>query len=103
MFLDDNRERHCGMVFEDNNEGVGGTKAVLYAKRWDVYNLDKEALVNGGYSVEVYYKDRKQVIWEVVNGHVVEKGVEHEEIGLRYFDFNLFDEEREGCIGYNVK
>ena len=31
------------------------------------------------------------------------RGVEHEEIGLRGFYFNLFYEEREGCVGDNVK
>ena len=34
---------------------------------------------------------------------MVEEGVEYEELGLRGFDFNLFDEEREGCVGDDVK
>ena len=42
-------------------------------------------LVNGGYSVDVTDKDRKKVIWEVVDDHVVEEGVEHKELGLRGF------------------
>ena len=33
---------------------------------------------------------------------MVEEGVKHEELGLRGFDFNLFDEEREVCVGYVV-
>ena len=82
------------MVFKDNNGGVGGKKALLHAKRWDVYNLESEALVKGGYSVEFYDKDLKKVIWEVVNNHVVDEGIEHKEIGLRGFDFNLCNEER---------
>ena len=53
--------------------------------------------------VGVDENDRKKVIWEVGNNHVVEEGVEHEELGLRGFDFNLFDEEREGCAGDDVK
>ena len=39
-------------------------------------------LVKGGYSVEVSEKDEKKVIWEVVDNHVVEEGVRHEELGL---------------------
>ena len=35
--LDNERERHWRMVFEDNDGGVDGAKALLYAKRWDVY------------------------------------------------------------------
>ena len=34
---------------------------------------------------------------------MVEEGVEHEELGRRGFDFNLFDEERDGCVGDDVK
>ena len=60
-------------------------------------------LVKGGYLVEVFDKDRNTVIWEVVDEHVVEEGVEHEEVGLQGFDFNLFDEERGVCVGENVK
>ena len=102
VVLDDNRERHWRMVFEDNNGGVRGTKALIHAKKWDVYNSEKQVLVKGGYLVEVFDKDRNTVIWEVVDEHVVEEGVEHEEVGLQGFDFNLFDEERGVCVGENV-
>ena len=34
---------------------------------------------------------------------MVEEGVEHEELSLRGFDFNLFNEERKGCVGDDVK
>ena len=60
-------------------------------------------MVKGGYSVEFSEKDGKKVIWKVVDKNVVEEGVEHEELGLRGFDFNLFDEEMEGSVGYDVK
>ena len=50
--------------------------------------MGKKALVKGGYFVEVSYKERNKVILEFVNEHVVEEGVEHEELGLRCFDFN---------------
>ena len=53
--------------------------------------------------VEVNDKDRQRLIWEVFNDHVVDEGVEHEEIGIRGFDFILFDEDREGCVGGDVK
>ena len=35
--LDDERERHWRMVFEDNDGGVDDAKAFLHAKRWDIY------------------------------------------------------------------
>ena len=62
MVLDDERERHWHMVFEDNNGGVDGTKALIHANTWDVYNSEKEALVKGRYLVEVDDKDRRKVI-----------------------------------------
>ena len=34
---------------------------------------------------------------------MVEKGFEHEELGLQGFDFNLFDGEREGGVGDDLK
>ena len=41
------------MVFEENNGGVDDAKALLHAKRWDIYVNEKEKIVKGGYSVEV--------------------------------------------------
>ena len=35
--LDYERECHWIMFFEDNDGGVDGKKALLHAKRWDVY------------------------------------------------------------------
>ena len=87
----------------ERERGVDGTKALLHDKKWDLYNLEKDALVKGGYLVEVADKDENKVIWEVVNDHVVEEGVEHEDLGMRDFNFNLFDEERVGCVGDYVK
>ena len=40
--------------------------------------------------------DKKKVIWEVVGDHVVEEPFDHVDIGLRGFDFNIFDEDEEG-------
>ena len=38
VVLNDEREIHWCMVFEENNGGVDGTKAILHDKKWDVYN-----------------------------------------------------------------
>ena len=45
-------------------------------------------MVKGVYSVEVSEKEGKKVIWEVADDHMVEEGVEHEELGIRGFGFN---------------
>ena len=73
-------------------------KALLHAKRWDLYLKEKEKLVKGKYSVEVVGNYKKMVLWEVVGDHVVEEPCDHKEIGLRGFDFNISDENEEGVV-----
>ena len=46
--------------------------------------------------MEVVGYDRKKVIWEVVDDHVIEEETDNDEIGLRGFDFNLFDKDEKG-------
>ena len=55
------------------------------------------------YSVKVSEKDRRRVIQQVVDEHLVDEGVEDEELGLQGFDLNLFDKDSEGCVGDYVK
>ena len=81
--LDNKRERHWRMVFEDNHGGVDDAKELLHAKRWCIYVNEKEKLVKGGYLVKVLGYDKKKVLWELVEDHVVEEPTDHEEIGLQ--------------------
>ena len=69
--IDDERERHWRNIFKDNEGGVD-KKAFLHANRWDLYLNEKESLVKGKYLVEVVGHDKKKVLWEVVDDHVVE-------------------------------
>ena len=48
------------MFFEDNNGGLDWVKDLLYDKKWDFYNSEKQALVNGGYLVKVADKEGKK-------------------------------------------
>ena len=43
--------------------------------------------------------DKKKLIWEVVGDHEVEEPSDHEEIGLRGFDFNILIRMRRGLRG----
>ena len=95
--INDERERHWGNFFKDNEVGVD-EKALLHAKRWDLYLNEKEKLVKGKYLVEVVGHDKKRVLWEVVGDHVVEEPSDHEDIGLRGFYFIIFDEDGEGVV-----
>ena len=80
--IDDETEGHCRNVSEDNEGGVD-EKALLHAKRWDLYINEKEILVKGNYSVEVVRHNKKKVLWEVVGDHVVEEPSDHEDIVIR--------------------
>ena len=84
---------HPPLLFKDNEGGVDDKKALIHAKRWDLYVNKREQLVKGKYLVEVFGHDKKRVLWEVVNNHVVEEPSDHEDIGLRGFDFNIFDKD----------
>ena len=46
--------------------------------------------------MEFVVHDKKKVLWDVVDDHVLEEPTDHEEIGLQGFDFNSFDEDEEG-------
>ena len=61
--LDDDRECHWRMVFEENDGGVDDTNELLHAKRWYTYINEKEKLVKGGYLVKCFGHDKKKVIW----------------------------------------
>ena len=60
--LDNERECHCRMVFEENYGGLDDAKALLHAKKWDICVNDKENIVNGGYSLEVVGHEKKEVL-----------------------------------------
>ena len=61
--LDYERERHWRMVFEENYGGVDDAKALLHAKRLDVYLNENKNLVKGGYLVGFFVHYRKKVLW----------------------------------------
>ena len=48
--------------------------------------------------MENFVHDKNKVIWEVVGDHVVEDPTDHEDIGLRGFDLNLFGKDEEGVV-----
>ena len=79
-----------GIFFQDNDGWLDDQKVILHNKRRDVYMNKKEAIIKGGYFVEVSGSDKKKILWEVVDDHVVEGGNNHDEIGLQGFDFHCF-------------
>ena len=60
--IDNERERQRRMVFKENKGGVDDKKALIHAKRWDLYVNEKEQLVKGKYLVEFFGHDKKKVL-----------------------------------------
>ena len=60
--LDDKRERHWRMVFEDNSGGAENAKTLINYKGWYIYTNEKEKIVKGGYLVEVVSHDKRKVL-----------------------------------------
>ena len=94
--LDDDRERHWRIFFEDNDGGVDDKKSWIHDNRWDVYMNEKKRLIKGGYWVYGVDSGGKKLILEVVDNHVVEEGNDHDKIVLRGFGFNLFGKDEKG-------
>ena len=78
------------MVFEENDGGVDNHKYIPHSKRCDLYMNEKKELIRGRNYVEVSGFGGKKVFLGVVYDHVVEEVKEHDEIGLRGFDFYSF-------------
>ena len=93
--LDNEMRCHWRMVYEENYQGVDdkNKKALIHAMRWYVYVNEKEKLIKGGYLVVFVGYDRRKVIWEVVDNHVIEEENDNDEIGLQGFNFNFFDKD----------
>ena len=96
MGLDNKKQHHQGMVFEDSGGGVGEEKTILHANIWYVYMKQKWLLIKGGYYVEGSGYYWKKVVWEFVEDHVVEGRNQNYQIVLQGFGFNLFEKYQRG-------
>ena len=85
MMLDNERQHHHRMVFEDIKGGVDYQKVILHIhdKIWGVYMNNKWSLIKGWYCVEVSGYDGKKVRWEVVDDHVAEDPKQKDEKRLQ--------------------
>ena len=47
--IEDERECHLSIVFEENYGGLDDKNELLHAKKWDVYVNEKKKFIKGGY------------------------------------------------------
>ena len=50
--LNNKRERHWRMVFEEIDGRMDNQKVIIHAKRWDIYKNRKNVLIKDGCSAE---------------------------------------------------
>ena len=81
------REDHWRDFAEENDD-----KKKIHALRWNVYVKEKEELIARFFSVSVPHPKGGTIVWTCVKDHVIDKKEEYKEIGLRGFDYSLFEE-----------
>ena len=85
IILDNERECHWGVVFEDNSSGKDNKESFLRANRQYLYRRYKLSFVKCGYYVVVSGSYGKNLIWGVVYNCVVEKPNYNDQIGQQDF------------------
>ena len=93
-------EDHWRDLEEENNH-----KKKIHVLRWNVYVKEKEELVTRSFLVSVPHPKGGTSVWTCVKDHVIDEKEDYKEIGLRGFDYRLFEEKEgggklEGLDGY---
>ena len=73
--------------------------------RWEVYFKKKEGLIKREFFVSVSHPKGGAIVWTCMKYHTIDEKQDYKDIGLRGFDYKLFEEEggggnREGLDGY---
>ena len=70
--------------------------------RWCVYVKEKEELITRSFLVSVPHPKGGKIVWTCVKDHVIEEKDDYKEIGLRGFDYSLFEEKEGGGKRYGL-
>ena len=84
--MEDTREEHQSDDFED-----GEDKSKIQALRWDIYTRYKEELINRQLPLSVPHPKGGNIVWTCVKENIFEEKEDYESIGLRCFDYKLFE------------
>ena len=89
-----------GILLEENDD-----KKKIHALRWNVYVKEKEELITREFLVSVPHPKGGVIVWTCVKDHILDKKEDYKEIGMRGFDYSLFEEKdggekQEGLDGY---
>ena len=84
-------EDHWMDIAEENYD-----KKKIHSLRWNVYIKEKEELNKRDFLVSVPHPKGGTIIWTCVKDHIIDEKEDYKEIGLRVFDYSLFEEEDGG-------
>ena len=98
--MDKIREEHWRDVAEE-----GENKKKIHEQRWEVYVKEKEELIKREFLVSFPYPKGGNIVWNCAKNNIIDEEEQYESIGLRGFDYKLFEEEevemtREGLDRY---
>ena len=85
------REDHWRDQAEESDD-----KKKIHVLRWCVYVKEKEELITRSSSVSVPHPKGGKIVWTCVKDHVIEEKEDYKNIGLRGFDYSLFEEKKGG-------
>ena len=71
---------------------------MIHTLRWDVYTKDNEDLIKRELLVSVTHPKVGENIWTCVKYNIMDKKEDKEDIGLREFDYKLFEEYKDGGV-----
>ena len=74
----------------------GDDKKKIHALRWEVYVKYNEEFMKRNVLVSVNHPKREKRFWSCVKDHIIDEKEQYESIGLRGFDYKLFEEEKGG-------
>ena len=82
----------------------GDDKKKIHEMRWEVYVKEKEELIKGDFWCPFHIR-KGGIIWTCVKDPIIDEKNQYKAIGIRVFDFKLFEEEegggtRVGLYGY---
>ena len=86
--FDEIREDRWRDLAEEKND-----KKKIHALRWNVYVKEQEEIITRALLVSVPHPKGGTIVWTCVKDHVIDEKEDHKDIGIRGFDYRLFEEE----------
>ena len=89
--MDELRDEHWRGVSEE-----GDDKKKIHALSWEIYVKEKEDFIKRYFLVSIPHPKGGNIVWTCGNDHIIDEKEQYEAIGLRGFDYKLFEEEEGG-------